>query len=85
MVDPFAGVDLARLQREHAQLRIGAAPVESFADSRWAFFAVYDGHSGSRCSEFLQERLHLHIADRAANASSSRRGSGDRGGGSRER
>merc|ERR1712028_176195 len=30
-------------------------------DSDWSFFAVYDGHSGARCSEYLQQTLHDHI------------------------
>ena len=30
--------------------------------TRRAFYAVYDGHGGSRCSQFLEQTLHLNVA-----------------------
>jgi protein phosphatase PTC2/3 len=27
-----------------------------------SFFAVFDGHGGSGCAEFLRDNLHLYIA-----------------------
>lgn len=26
-----------------------------------SFFAVYDGHGGNKCADFLRDQLHMHI------------------------
>lgn len=35
---------------------------ERFADKKVSFFAIYDGHGGAGCAEFLRDNLHFHLA-----------------------
>jgi len=31
-----------------------------------SFFAVFDGHGGSACAEYLRDNLHLYVAQQEA-------------------
>lgn len=35
---------------------------QNFSDSKIMFFAIFDGHGGQGCSEFLRDNLHNNIA-----------------------
>ena len=42
---------------------------ESFPDSQWprcSFFAIYDGHGGSGCADFLRDNLHQFVIKQEA-------------------
>ena len=42
---------------------------ESFPDSQWpgcSFFAIYDGHGGSACADYLRDNLHQFVIKQEA-------------------
>lgn len=44
----------------------GTSAASAFGDPQIFYFAVFDGHGGSECSEFLRDELHGYIEEAAA-------------------
>lgn len=44
----------------------GTSAASAFGDPQIFYFAVFDGHGGSECSEFLRDELHGYIEETAA-------------------
>ncbi|KAK0612863.1 phosphatase 2C-like domain-containing protein [Bombardia bombarda] len=61
-----APISLVRSQMKSAGERgEGTSADSAFGDPQIFYFAVFDGHGGSECSEFLRDELHGYIEDAA--------------------